>query len=283
MNKKIDYPKLWRYWTLGIFALSWIILVFIMKLSEWILIPVFIAYLIINSFIFHSYSLGILGNYYFLIQKNEKAFDIYKKAIAMNTNNVTTLYNYAVEILKAGYGKEALEYLQKAYKLNTKIIMEKNILLAMGSCYWVMNDIDKAIETLEGLKEKYSYVNSHVLTTLGYFYFLKDNYDKALEYSLDAIKDTPEHSAAWDNVGQIYFKQHDYKKAEESFLKAIEYKETMVDSLYYLGEIYEKENDKQKASEYFTKANNCNISALNTVTKKQVNIKYNEYKKYSQS
>lgn len=278
MEKKIDLPKLWRLWTLGFFALSWIIIVFIFKQSELLLIPVFIIYLLINALIFNSYFLGMVGNFYFITGKREQAFKYFRKAISKNTRNVNTLYYYSIEILKEGKGKEALELLNKALKLNTKIIMDKNIILAIGSCYWTTGEIDKAIETLESLKKKYEYINAHVMTTLGYFYFLKKNYSKALEYSENAIKDSSEHAPAWDNMGQIYYAQNDFEKAKEYFKKALELNESMVDSLYYMGMIYESQNNTEKAKEYFEKAHLCNVTSLNTVTKEQIEEKYSKYK-----
>jgi len=277
MEKKIDLPKYWRYFTLGFMALSWIILIHIMKKPNWILIPIFIAYLIINAIIFNSYYLGILGNYYYRTRHFDKAYDIYEKAIKKNTRNVMAIYNYAIRLLQDGNGSEALNLFNRALNINTKIIMDKNILLAISSCYWTMGNIDKAIETLESLKSKYSYVNAHVLTTLGYFYFLKKDYEKAAEYTNNAIEDNPEHAPAWDNFGQIYFAEKNFEKAKECFEKALSYKNNMVDSLYYLGEVYENENNIEKAAKYFEKAANCNITSLNTVTKEQVQQKYKKY------
>lgn len=279
MNKKIDFPKYWRYFTLGFIALSWIILVYIMRKPEWVLIPTLIVYLILNAIIFNSYYLGLLGNYYFFLRRFDKAYAIYDIAIKKNTRNVLALYNYAIRLLQDGDGKKALPILKKAFDINTKVVMEKNILLAISSCYWTTGELNKAINTLEDLKNKYSYVNAHVLTTLGYFYFLEKDYENALLCTKQALDDTPEHSAAWDNLGQIYYAQNNLQSAKENFEKALSYKENMADSLYYLGEIYERENNIEKAKEYFNKALNCNITSLNTITKAQVEEKCQKYQK----
>lgn len=276
--KKVDMPKIWRLFTLMIALILWLLINYVFKIPSWTIIPIFTLYLIINAIVFNSYLTALIGNYYYFTGKTEKALKTYENAVRKNTKNVLAIYNYAVEILKQGNGKYALELLNKADSINTKIIMEKNIILAKGSCYWIINEIDKAIETLEELKNKYSYVNAHVLTTLGYLYFLKKDYNKALDYSNEALEDTKEHAPAWDNIGQIYFIQKDYEKAEQTFKKALTYNENMVDSLYYLGIIYENQNKLDKAYEYFSKAFKCNISSLNTVTKSQIEEKYNKYK-----
>ena len=201
-----------------------------------------------------------------------------KRLFQKKTKNVSALYAYGTEILKeSGRADEALTHLERARKINAKVNMDKNIRLAISSCYWVKGDIDRAINTLESLKSDYSYVNAHVYTTLGYFYILKEDFDKAMEYSKKAIDDNNEHSAAWDNIGQIYFRQKNFEDAKAAFLKALKYRENMVDSLYYLGVIYENEGNSDKAFEYFSKAKKCNISTLNTITKEQIMEKYTKY------
>ena len=278
MQKKVDLPKVWRNCTLIFILVTWLILDFVFKVSCWFIIPIFIVYLILNAIAFNSYFLGMLGNFYMRAGKYSKAFEYYKKAIDKNTKNVATLYIYATEILKdEGRADEALKHLERARNLNAKMHLDKNIRLSISSCYWVKNDIDRAINTLESLISDYSYLNAHVYTTLGYFYILKNDFDKAMQYSKKAIDDTPTHSAAWDNIGQIYFKQENFNDAKAAFIKALEYKATMVDSLYYLGLIYEKEGESDKAFECFSKAKKCNVSKLNTITMEQILEKYRKY------
>lgn len=277
MNNKINRPFIWRMFTLAFFMMCWIIVVFFMRLPFWAAALVFAVYLVINGFMFSSYVMGSLGNFYLALGRPDRGFKCLERAVKKNTNHVLALYNYAIETLKEGNAEDALRLLKKAEKLNTKIIMKKNITLAISSCYWVLNQIDDAIETLEGLKAGYEYVNAHVLTTLGYLYYLKEDYDLALEYSKKALDDDPCHAAAWDNLGQIYFKTEELVKAKDAFHKALLYKESLVDSLFHLGLIEEINNDFEKAGYYFAKANECNISALNTVSKEQVLEKYKLY------
>ena len=95
---------------------------------------------------------------------------------------VKALYNYALDALHEGRADEALPIFQRAEKLNVKVLFDKLIPLAVSSCYWVLGDIDKAISTIEDLQKKYNYINPNTLTTLGYFYMLKGNYEKAVEW-----------------------------------------------------------------------------------------------------
>lgn len=273
MEKKLNLPKYWFWFSVAFMAVCFIVLIHLLKLSEWILIPVFLGYLVLNALIFNSYYLGMVGTYYIYRGKEEKAYKVLKKAIDKGTRNVNALFFWGLRLLKEGKAEEALKHLTRAHKFNTKILLDKEIMLAMGSCYWIINDIEQGIKTLEELKKKYQYINPETLTTLGYFYFLKDDFEKAVEYTNAALEDNPELASAWDNLGQIYYKKNDIEKAKEYFLKAIEYKNTMPDSLYYMGEIYEQEGNIEKAREYYTRASESKITALNTITLEQVKQK----------
>lgn len=279
MKKKFDPVAYYKGFTIGYLMVAWLVLVFYMKLSELWLIPAIFIYFVLSAVIFRPYFYGMAGNTYYFFKKFDKAYKYYRLAIKLNTTNVPALYNYALELLHSGKAEEALPLLERAEKCNTKLIYEKNIPLAIGSCYWLMGKIDEAIKIMSSLEEKFSYVNASTLTTLGYLYILKQDYAKAEEYTMRAIEDTPEHAPAWDNMGQIYFNKGETQKAKEYFEKALEYKANMVDSLYYMGLIARDEGDKEKAADYFTRARQCNISALNTVNIDEINAELELLKK----
>lgn len=276
-TKKVDLSYYWRLWTLAFMALAWIVIVFFMRQSLLWLLPVYIAYFAINAIIFRSYFLGMVGNYFFFTGKDKKAYQYYEKAIKLNTRNVTALCNYGLRLLRESKPKEALDIFERALLINTKAVKEKDLLLAISSCHWGMGNIDKGIETLLSLKSKYEYVNPHAYTTLGYFYFLKEDYDTARMYTQKALDDDETYGSAWDNLGQIDLKEGKINDAKAHFEKALEFRPSLVDSLFFLGTIYENENNIEKAKFYYEKASKANISALNTVKVEEVTEKYNKY------
>lgn len=274
-QQKIDLVKYWRYMFLGYMMLAFIILVHLMQLPEWWLIPAFFLYLIVSAIVCHNYVLGMIGNMYYFFRKPDKAKEFYTIAVKRNTRNVKALYNYALDALHEGRAEEALKIFQRAEKINTKVLFEKLIPLAISSCYWVLGDIDKAISTIEDLQKKFNYINPNTLTTLAYFYLLKRDFEKAEELTNKALKDNEAYAPAWDNLGQIYFTKGDNPKAKEYFEKALEYRESMTESLYYMGLISKAEGDNEKAKEYLEKANNGYISALSTVKREDIEKELN--------
>ena len=212
-----------------------------------------------------GYILSFLGDLYLKIFKLEKAIHCYELALKYNTKNAVSLYYYGIVLLQQGNAEKALQLFEKARPINKKPLFEKLIILGISSCYWKLNKLSDAIDILEKLRKDYTYVSPEALTTLGYFYMLAKDYDKAMEISKNVLAEDENYASAWDNIGQIYFFQKDYENAKENFLKSISLNPYSVDSLYYLGILEEMQNNNEKAKEYFERASKCRLTALNTI------------------
>ena len=262
-----------RYAKIIAFALPLVVIVFFLRLPFYYAVIVYAAAFFISVFIYFPNYLAIWANINFIRGNEKAARKFLKAAIKRKTKSPVAHHNYGLLLVRDGDGAGALEVLSKALELKPKVLTEKKIRLAMGSSYWVMNDIAGAIRTLEDMLERYEYVNTHVLATLGYMYFQNGETEKALEFTNKAIEEDATNAAAWDNLGQIYYLQNDLPKAKEAFETAVSHKPGLADSNFYLGLIAEKENEAETAREYFLKAKDCVISALSTVTKEQIEEK----------
>ncbi|MFW5985866.1 MAG: tetratricopeptide repeat protein [Halanaerobiales bacterium] len=212
-----------------------------------------------------------------IIKKEGLAVKFYRAADKYDNRSALSLASYGLILFKRGESAAALQHFKKMRDATGKDFLDWVGATNMSLCYWKLHRIDEGIAVLEEIKKKYKHLNPDILTTLGYFYMLNGDLEKALEYTNEALEADQEHGPALDNLGQIYFRQDKLEKAEESFKKALDKKENMVDSKYYLGKIYEKQGDKEKAAEYFKQAYNTAISQFSTVTRKQVEQKYREY------
>ena len=229
-----------------------------------------IGFLLLLISIFRVAIFSIYANFLYITGKEARAKEYLKRAIDKKSKNVATYLNYAIVLVREGKAKESITYLKMAEKINKNLMNEKNITLTMASSYWVSGDIDTAISLLEEMRQKYDYVNAHVLTTLGYMYLLKGSLDEALACTNKSIEEAPQSAAAWDNLGQIRFLQDNLTEAKTAFQKAISYKNSLPDSLYFLGKIAITEGDRETAETYFAKALECEITSLNTVTREQI-------------
>lgn len=270
-----------RYRSFLLVAVSLAVYYIVLYVFHWptsYLIAIYAVGIAAACFFMRAGLLAGVANMYYQRGKREKARAMYERSFRNKVKNPAVFLNYAVMRLHDGDAEIALNYAQKSLELKPDIMAEKNINLTIGSCYWMLGEIDKAVAHLEGMVSKYDYVNAHVLTTLGYLYILAGDLDKAKATSEKAIEDTPDSGAAWDNMGQIYLAQGDLDNAEKAFKKAISFRDNLVDSHYLLGTIYEKRNDVASAREAFMRAYSCKVSSLNTVTKEQVMEKYTQYK-----
>lgn len=243
-----------------------------------ILILIYIIITFILAIIFKADLYAFLGNIYLSKGKIDKALELYELSIKNNTKVPTAYLNLGVFRLNQGNAKEAITLLEKAESLNKNIILDKNIKVSIASCYWALNDIDKAIDILENLRNSYEYVNINVITTLGYMYFLNHDYEKALEITNKALEEDPNSAAAWDSLGQIYFAKQDFNNAKNAFIKALSENNYLLESNYFLGIIYEQEENFEEAKKCFIQSKNCKISTLSYITNKEVEEKYNLYK-----
>jgi len=161
-------------------------------------------------------------------------------------------YIYLSDILKKeGKIKEGLEYLKKALSIDPD---NPNINFYIAVYYDDIGNWKKAKEYLEkAIKLNPDFTDA--LNYLGYTLLLRnEDIDKALKLIRRAVYLDSENGAYIDSLGWAYYKKGMYKKALTYLLKA--YKKMGDDPvmLYHLGAVYEKLGDKKKALNYYQKA-----------------------------
>lgn len=270
--------KIWWIITLLFAVGSYVFLIRLHHNPWYVFLGALVLYLGINYVLFLGTALGITG-YVFQVFFNKEnwAIPFYEQALKHNTKSAYALAAYGLILLKEGQNEKALPLFEKIQIINPSVMLDKIAFTNKAVCLWKMGEVDKAIETLNEMNTKFDYISASTYTTLGFLHLLKKDYEKALDYTQKALKDTPDHGPALDNLGQIYFYQNDLTKAEEYFKKALEEKSTMVDSKYYLGLVYEQQGNLDLAKEYFKKAYENKVTAFSTITFEQVKEKYDQY------
>ncbi len=238
-------------------------------------------YLIINFIIFFGIVLGIIACILYKFKGlNKLTKSLFEMSINQKHNLPQILLFYAVALFNE---ENDIKQIDKALALfetlgeSYDVLAKKYSFTYRALCYWRKNEIDKAILILiEEIKE-FEYISADIYALLGSLYILKEDYNKALNYTNKALEEDNNHSLSFDNLGQIYLRLNDIEKAKIYFKKAIQTKETLVDSQYNLGVILEGENNIEEAKKCFEKAYFCNITPYNIVTHKQIEDKYNKY------
>ncbi|WP_304942185.1 tetratricopeptide repeat protein [Vallitalea guaymasensis] len=303
--------KKWKFVAIIYFIVCYMFVMVIKHMSLSTLLLFYAGFILLTIVLFLGTSIGFIG---ILVQSafknDDKAYKYYRLAYKLHTNNISIITSYGLVLLKKDNINEAIEIFKKALSLKPQFLADKIIKCNIAICHWKLGNIDEAINMYEKVFKDFektadtddepkeleesldeedeptdeyviktnSYVYAQDYTTLGYLYLLKKDYDKAIENSKKALMLNATHAPALDNLGQIYYELNDYGEAIKNLKSALEINPNMADSNYYMGLIFEKKNDIEEARKYFKKTASCNINALNTVTREDVERKLEKYK-----
>lgn len=240
----------------------------------------YIAYAVFMYFVHLPECMGWTGYVFqFVFKKTKLAIPMYRYALKHKAKCSSPLIAYGLYLLEECHYEEALKTFQYVVTLpDINPTMLKFARQDLAIAYWKTGDLATGISTLEQMQIDYEIFNLEFYTTLGYFYIEAGEYDKALDVTHQALLEDEAHGPAYDNLAQVEYRRGNYEEAEELFLKALDLRDTMADSKYYLGMIREMQGDYESARTFFTAAHNSRITGLNTVTREQVDAKYEQYK-----
>jgi pentatricopeptide repeat protein len=201
------------------------------------------------------------GNY-------DEAIKWFKKAYESGKAKPNVRASYGYLLLKSGRLEEAEQVFNKM--LGSKLDMngEMTVKSNLALVYWKKGDLDKAIETLTGVFEKYK--NSTIYGSLGYFMILKGDLEKALEFNLGAYDYNDTDKIILDNLAQNYYLMGNMEKAEEIYEKLLKMSPAFPEPYYYYGKVLEAKGDKEKGLDSMRKALGYKFSFLSTTTKEQM-------------
>ena len=262
---------------LGLYGM-YIVIMPVLGLPLYVLLLAYLAVIVVVYLINRKNTWAVRGNYFYVTGNYVQAKPLLDKAIAAGTKSPAAhTYRALLHLKEDKDAAAAYALLDKAAALSGSVMDERNRITALASCHWLDGRIDDGINVLEDMRASHEYINAGVLTTLGYLYLTKGDFDKAIEITQLAMADDPEYGAAWDNMGQIHYKMGDVSAAKENFRTALAKKENLADSNYFLGLIAEADEDSAVAADHFRRAHICTIGLFNTATPQQIEQKYMQY------
>ncbi|MBU3191037.1 tetratricopeptide repeat protein [Clostridium bowmanii] len=168
-----------------------------------------------------------------------------------------------------------LDNAERLIKSILKIEMNANDEIKLNLNYSILmfrrNDIDKAIDIL--MKIHSNNKNTIIYQNLGYFLILKGDYNKALEFNIEALDYNSSDAGIMDNLAQTYYYLEDYNKAIEIYDQVISKKPTFATPYYYYALTLIKQDNKLKAIEVLKKGLDCNFTSLSITTKEDIQAK----------
>ncbi len=193
------------------------------------------------------------------------------------------LLNTIADEYKAGNPKLMQQYAKEALQLATKInysVAKGNALLNLGNSNILLGNYPQALQFFSeaqivfekaidnAANENSKEINNGLARaygSLGVVFSEQNNYAKALQYHLKAVKiyeadkDLAKCARVYNNIGVVYKSQGEDFKALNYFIKCLKIQEKMGDNTVGItttnvGNIYLKQKNYDKAFEYYNKA-----------------------------
>jgi tetratricopeptide (TPR) repeat protein len=191
-----------------------------------------------------------VGFYYFEKNKLDDALKIFKHGAEQFPDDFRLNFLAGNTYYRLAKQKEALPYLEKAYKISPTDI---NTISTLGIIY---DDLVMDPECEKLYEEALKIYPDNILLLNNYAYHLAERGIKlkdALEMSKKTIDKEPTNSSYLDTYGWIFYKLKDYKNAQIYIEKAVKIQPNA--TLYqHMGDVYEGMGDIVKALKYWNQA-----------------------------
>jgi len=216
---------------------------------------VFVVTFGIMLFVFRAGILMFIGvNIY---RKNQKG-GIRVMRWAYKTHKLSPSHQliYAFIILRNGQLEEAETVISKALVMgkNTLTDEEKRTVdFNRALITWKKGDLSQAIVQLEELYDN-GYNTAAMYGSLGSFYLLNKEYDKALELSQKAVQEKKADLVIYDNLGQAHIGLGNLNEALAVYSKIIPMRPRFLEAYYNYATILEKKDRLQEAKQYYEMA-----------------------------
>lgn len=198
------------------------------------------------------------------------------KAVSLAPKSSGVRGTYAYLLLKLGRTEEASAQIDEALK--TALPSDKNLLIQTKALIlWKQGRIDDAISEMEDLLKVYE--NTNVYAVLGLLYLKKGDYDKALEFNLQAEDFNGSNAMILDNLGASYYFKGEYEKANEIYERVMKLKPVFPEAFYNYARVLDKLGDTEKAIEMAKHALTLKFWHISAADKEEVELFLEELKK----
>ncbi len=186
---------------------------------------------------------------------------------------------YAYVLLRDGHLDKAERIISAVLLQKKRKLTKENILAAelnKAIILWKRNDLPGAIEKMEKVYDT-GYRSTVHYQTLGIFYLMNNNLDKAQSFINEAIEYNSGDASIRDNLGLLYIKQGKYADAERVYEELFDDKDPdFIEANFNYATVLAHRCDYEGACRYYRKALGCPERYLSTVKHSLVEIKLSD-------
>lgn len=247
----------------------------LLRTNVWLGIAAAVALIVFlllrNQTAFYAY----LGNMNYQQGKQQEAVMWLEKAVVRPDIKAMHLIGYSFLLLKLGKVERAEEMLQKAGKMGLsreeKMAYQTNMALLL----WKQDRLEEATAKLEEAYEEYK--NTHLYGSLGYFYILSGDLDKALSFNKEAYEYNSKNGVIIDNLGQTHLCREEYEEALHYYEELAGLNPGFPEAYFNHGLVLGALGRHEEALEKARKALDYPLSLLSTVTREEIEAKIAEW------
>lgn len=215
--------------------------------------------------------LMFLGSY--IYRQNAEA-GLKVMTIAYNTHKLNPSFQliYAYLVLRSGNLDEAETIMNKATVIGKHALRDeefKAVAFNKALITWKRGNLSQAIVELEELQAS-GYSTPAFYGSLGSFYILNKEFDKALELSKKAVEANSTDLVSLDNMGEAYIGLGMYDEALEIYKSLIPKKPSFMEAYYNYAVILEKKGILDKAKYNYETALTYDEKFLSTITHDEI-------------
>lgn len=149
---------------------------------------------------------------------------------------------------------KAVNWLENATLSSARSSFRAVIYSTLGDVYTELDEWESAVEAYETALRLDSN-NHNAMNNYAYYLAIRgERIDYAQELALKAIRLEPENAAYLDTVGWIYYLKNEYDEAREYIEASIETGEASAEVYEHLGDVYDKLGEPEKAKKWWKRA-----------------------------
>ncbi len=215
--------------------------------------------------------LMVLGSY---IYRHNQDTGLKVMGLAYRTHKLNPSFQliYAYLMLRSGNLDEAETIMNKATVIGKHALRDeefKAVAFNKALITWKRGNLSQAIVELEELQAD-GYNTPAFYGSLGSFYILNKEFDKALELSKKAVEENSTDLVSLDNMGEAFINLGMYDEALEIYKSLIPKKPAFMEAYYNYATILEKKGILNKAKYNYETALTFDEKFLSTITHDEI-------------